>query len=327
MQFQRRKHGSAFACVRHKAADKFKQPALRVVVDSMKIGLRIDIDTFRGTKIGVPNLCEILADHHVNASFFFSVGPDNMGRHLWRLLRPVFFMKMLRTKASSLYGWDILLKGTFFPGPVIGERLADIIRAVSIKGHEIGLHAWDHHHWQTHIDTMDPSAIKHVLLKGFNELTRITGKPPTCSAAPAWKCTKQVLLEKERLPFHYNSDCRGRSIFYPRIDGKLLSQPQVPVTLPTYDEVIGRQDISDLNYNDYILSLVKPEELNVLTVHAEVEGISCAKMFGRFLTEAQAKGMKFVPLGTFLRENASIEKASIERGRLHGRDGWISVQV
>ncbi len=293
----------------------------------MRIGLRIDVDTFRGTKVGVPKLCEILAENNVKASFFFSVGPDNMGRHLWRLLRPGFFIKMLRTKASSLYGWDILLKGTFFPGPVIGERLADIIRAASHKGHEIGLHAWDHYYWQTHIDTMDRSTLRRTLLNGFDELTRITGKSPSCSAAPAWKCNDQVLLEKERLPFYYNSDCRGRSIFYPSVDGKALSQPQIPVTLPTYDEVIGRQGVSELNYNEYIFSLMKPGVLNVLTVHAEVEGIFCAKMFARFLKEARLKGMTFVPLGTFLQENIPAEKSSIERGKIHGRDGWISVQV
>ncbi|MGA8181696.1 MAG: 4-deoxy-4-formamido-L-arabinose-phosphoundecaprenol deformylase [Desulfobacterales bacterium] len=293
----------------------------------MKIGLRIDVDTFRGTKIGVPNLCEILSAHNIKASFFFSVGPDNMGRHLWRLLRPAFFMKMLRTKASSLYGWDILLKGTFFPGPVIGERLAGIIRAASNKGHEIGLHAWDHYHWQTHIDTMGRTALRHILLKGFDELTRITGKPPSCSAAPAWKCNNQVLLEKERLPFHYNSDCRGRSIFHPSVDGKTLSQPQIPATLPTYDEVIGRGSVSELNYNEYILSLVRPEALNVLTVHAEVEGISCATMFDRFLKKARSKEIVLVPLGTFLQESSPVEKSSIERGKIHGRDGWISIQV
>ena len=293
----------------------------------MKVGLRIDVDTFRGTKIGVPNLCEILADHHVNASFFFSVGPDNMGRHLWRLLRPAFLLKMLRTKASSLYGWDILLKGTFFPGPVIGNQLADIIAAVSNEGHEIGLHAWDHYHWQTHIDTMDSRTLRSSLLKGFDALTRITGKPPNCSAAPAWKCSKQVLLEKEKLPFRYNSDCRGRSVFYPVIDGKTLSQPQIPVTLPTYDEVIGHRGISEINYNDYILSLLIPEELNVLTVHAEVEGISQKKMFARFLKKARLKGMTFVPLGTFLDENNSVETSSIEHGKINGREGWVSVQA
>jgi undecaprenyl phosphate-alpha-L-ara4FN deformylase len=156
---------------------------------------------------------------------------------------------------------------------------------------------------------------------------RITGKPPICSAVPAWKCNNKVLLEKERLHFNYNSDCRGRSIFYPVIDGKTLSQPQIPVTLPTYDEVIGHKGVSDENYNDYIFSLMKPEDLNVLTVHAEVEGISCAKMFDQFLKKARTKGISFVPLGSFLKEYIPVGNSSIVPGKISGRDGWISVQV
>jgi undecaprenyl phosphate-alpha-L-ara4FN deformylase len=292
----------------------------------MRIGLRIDVDTFRGTKFGVPNLCRLLAKHSINASFFFSVGPDNMGRHLWRLLRPTFLWKMLRTKAATLYGWDILLKGTFWPGPLIGEKLGGIIHEAADAGHEIGLHAWDHYTWQAHIDNMDSKAIYGSLDKGVTLLTWILGRPPDCSAVPGWKSNDIVLREKGKFPFRYNSDCRGESIFQPVVGGRELTQPQIPVTLPTYDEVVGRNGVTDENYNEHLLSLVKPNELNVLTIHAEVEGIAYLEMFEQFLNMSASRGISFVPLGSLLGEYHPIEPAAIVNKEIPGRDGWISYQ-
>jgi peptidoglycan/xylan/chitin deacetylase (PgdA/CDA1 family) len=131
-------------------------------------------------------------------------------------------------RAASLYGWDILLRGTFWPGPDIGVKARQMIRSASEDGHEIGLHAWDHHGWQAHIEAMDAGAIRDVLRRGYDRLGDITGTPPACSAVPAWKCTPTVLEEKSRLPFVYNSDCRGRRLFYPVVDGRTLTSPRFP---------------------------------------------------------------------------------------------------
>ena len=173
-----------------------------------RVGLRIDADTFRGTQEGVPNLLKVLAEHRVRASFFFSAGPDNMGRNIWRLFRPEFLRKMWRTKATKLYGWDILLKGTFWRGPLIGKKLGHFFRAAVSEGHEVGLHAWDHYHWQTHIESMSGEEIHRQLLQGCEVIQACTGTSPVCSAAPAWRITEQALLEKAKFPFRYNSDCR-----------------------------------------------------------------------------------------------------------------------
>ncbi|MDF7799470.1 4-deoxy-4-formamido-L-arabinose-phosphoundecaprenol deformylase [Pontiellaceae bacterium B1224] len=292
----------------------------------MKLGLRIDVDTYRGTRLGVPGLCDVLAKHGVKGSFFFSVGPDNMGRHLWRLLKPAFLIKMLRSNAASLYGWDILQRGTFFPGPIIGKKWATEIKRAADEGHEIGLHAWDHHAWQAKIDKMSADDIFQHLEKGVKLLTEICGKAPTCSATPGWKTTDEVLLQKERFPFQYNSDCRGSSLFMPTVNGRRLKQPQVPVNIPTYDEIIGRDGITNDNFNEHILSLIKPDQLNILTIHAEVEGIVCSDLFDDFLTKAAERDIEIVPCGTLFQSLEDLPTDAIVQRDLPGREGWIGAQ-
>jgi undecaprenyl phosphate-alpha-L-ara4FN deformylase len=276
--------------------------------------------------VGVPNLLKVLAEHRVQGTFFFSVGPDNMGRHIWRLFRPEFLRKMWRTKATNLYGWDILLKGALWPGPLIGKELGHVIKATACEGHELGLHAWDHYCWQTHIEGMTGELIYRQLIQGFEVISECTGTSPICSAAPSWRITEQALLEKTRFPFRYNSDCRGTSVFYPLVKGSALSQPQIPTTLPTYDEVLGRDGVTQENYNEYLNSLMTPESLNVLTIHAEVEGMSCLSLFQEFLQQLRIRGGHWVPLGELLPPSDQIPRAVIGRQRVEGREGWVSVQ-
>lgn len=292
-----------------------------------KIGLRIDVDTLRGTRLGVPELCRLLAEHDIKASFFFSVGPDNMGRHLWRLLRPSFLIKMLRTKAASLYGWDILLKGTFWRGPSISKGSAPAILQAAADGHEIGVHAWDHHGWQAGVENWSTGQVENHLQKAVNTLQQLTGTFPVASAAPAWRCTDNVLQAKEKFGFSYSSDCRGHSAFVPKINDTPLNTPQIPTTLPTYDELIGSQGVTNENYNERLLSFVQSDHLNILTIHAEVEGIVCSSLFQRFLMRSRKEGYRFCPLGEFFNQGTeSLPTGKIVSTEIPGRDGWISIQ-
>jgi len=254
------------------------------------------------------------------------VGPDNMGRNLWRLLRPAFFKKMLRSKAASLYGWDIVLMGTLWPGPIIGQRAAEEIRQCADAGHEIGFHAWDHHRWQTKIETLSQAEIERDSQRGLARLTQIIGQPVTCAAAPAWRLSPAGLAARATLPLRYASDCRGESIFLPLDHGHPSQPPQIPVTLPTYDEIIGQGGITPINYNEYLLSLLRPGRLNVLTIHAEAEGLSCLTLFADFLRQAAKQGVRLLALGDLLSEADPLPTAAMLRQEIPGRDGWLSWQ-
>ena len=55
-----------------------------------RITLKVDVDTLRGTREGVPALQKLLDRHQARATFLFSLGPDNTGRALRRVFRPAF---------------------------------------------------------------------------------------------------------------------------------------------------------------------------------------------------------------------------------------------
>jgi peptidoglycan/xylan/chitin deacetylase (PgdA/CDA1 family) len=121
----------------------------------VKLAIKVDVDTYRGTRDGVPRLVRLLQLHEAGATFLFSLGPDHTGRALRRAFRPGFFSKVKRTSVVKHYGVRTLLYGTLLPGPDIGRRCAAEMRAVKAAGFEVGVHCWDHVRWQDNVVRKD----------------------------------------------------------------------------------------------------------------------------------------------------------------------------
>ena len=94
----------------------------------MQIALKIDVDTLRGTREGVPALVRVLHQAGAGATFLFSLGPDHTGRAIRRVFRKGFLGKVSRTSVLEHYGLRTLMYGTLLPGPDIGRRAGEQMR-------------------------------------------------------------------------------------------------------------------------------------------------------------------------------------------------------
>lgn len=294
-----------------------------------RLALKVDVDTYRGTCEGVPAMLADLGRVRVRASFFFSVGPDRSGRAVLRVFRkPGFLGKMLRTNAVRMYGFKTMLYGTLLPAPRIGRECEAVLRAVRDAGHEVALHAWDHVAWQDGLDRFSPERIREELEAGLGEFERIFGERPRAFAAPAWFCTDDAFEALDSLGLDYTSVSRaGAGPFYPEVRGRRLKTIDVPTTLPTLDEMLGVAGTTPENYVERLMSRYRPDATEVLTVHAETEGLACRELFRELLGRHVVRGVEAVTVGQVAeaRRASSAPARRVTLGEVPGRAGQVVV--
>jgi undecaprenyl phosphate-alpha-L-ara4FN deformylase len=286
----------------------------------LKLGLKIDVDTFRGTREGVPRLVELLRKHAAGATFLFSLGPDHTGRAMRRVFRTGFFSKVQRTSVLEHYGVRTLLYGTLLPGPDIGLECRAILQGVRDAGFEVGIHCWDHVRWQDFVARKDALWTEWEMLRACQRFEEIFAERPRTWGAAGWQTNAHAARFQER--FDYASDTRGTAPFRPVWNGKAAGCVQIPTTLPTLDELIGLHD----DVVQHLLGLTGRSE-HVFTAHAELEGGKLLPMFERLLAGWKAQGYELVATRMISGDLPSrLPACEVTYGEVPGRSGTLALQ-
>ena len=298
------------------------------MTDTCALALKIDIDTLKGYREGLPRLLDILKRRDIRASIFFSMGPDNSGKALRRIFRKGFLSKMLRTRAPSTYGLKTLLYGTLLPAPMIAEADPGLLRRAVDEGHDCGIHAWDHVLWQDRLTGLSREAVRDQFARAMELFERMAGTAPACCAAPGWQTTPDALAVQDELGFDYCSDVRGSEPFLPRMGRMEFRVPQIPTTLPTLDELWGTGGLNADTVNERYLDLLEPG-LNVHTIHTEMEGGAMSGVFESLLDACLAGEMAFVTLREVLADcgTRSLPVSEVVMREIPGRAGTVAVQM
>jgi peptidoglycan/xylan/chitin deacetylase (PgdA/CDA1 family) len=279
----------------------------------------------------VPNLAADLRAAGVPASFLFSLGPDQTGRAITRVFRPGFFQKVSRTSVVELYGVRTLLNGTLLPAPHIGRRNAAVMRAVRDAGFEVGIHCFNHYRWQDHLGRMSLGEIREEFGAARKEFVRIFGHEARTAGAPGWQSTPQSREIYDQATLLYASDTRGAFPHFPRLGGRIFRTLEIPSTLPTLDELLGRPEFPNERIVPHYLSLLRPDRLNVFTLHAEIEGMGRRALFGALLAAWQGAGVQFVRLDevarALLADRDAIPVCDQLMAPIDGRSGLVATQA
>jgi undecaprenyl phosphate-alpha-L-ara4FN deformylase len=294
----------------------------------IRLALKVDVDTDRGTREGLPNLVADCQEFDVPACFLFSLGPDQTGRAVTRVLRPGFFAKVSRTSVVEIYGVRTLLNGTLLPAPHIGRRNAHIMQAVRDAGFEVGIHCYNHYRWQDFLERMSLEEIAAEFEAARAEFRRIFSTDAHTAGAAGWQSNARSREVYDRAGLLYASDTRGKDPFFPRIEGRVFKTVEIPSTLPTFDELMGRPEFPDEAIVPHYLSLLSAERVNVFTLHAEIEGMGRRNLFRELLAACQRKKVQFIRLDDYARELLASRDAIPVRDQvmapIDGRSGLVA---
>ena len=302
-----------------------------------KIALKVDVDTLRGTKEGVPNLARALERFGLKATFLFSLGPDHTGWALKRVFKPGFLKKVSRTSVVEHYGIKTLLYGVLLPGPDIGKQAAAEMRAIDAAGHETGIHTWDHVAWQDAVRNRDAQWTKAQMQKSWDRFVEIFGHPPVTYGAAGWQMNETAFEQLDQWGIKYSSDGRAKPNLMPyRFDlpsGK-AKHVQYPTTLPTFDELIG---IDGANEFDAVKKLLEITQSNpndqVFTLHAELEGQKLLPAFEQLLAGWLNQGHDLVTMGELHQSweaTKQLDKIAVQPvtwGEIPNRSGELILQA
>jgi undecaprenyl phosphate-alpha-L-ara4FN deformylase len=321
------------------------------MLDGARIGLKVDVDTLRGTREGVPRLMALFKKHGVDATFYFSVGPDHTGRAMRRVFRKGFAQKVARTSVLKHYGLKTLLYGVLLPGPDIGRNAGGVMRSVHDAGFEVGLHTYDHVRWQDYVAKATAAWTRVEFERGIEGFRRVFGFAPQSHAAAGWQINAHGLELEAEFGLRYASDTRGGPPFLPALARGASACPQLPTTLPTFDEILGVDGVDESSIAEAVFRLSdvaaaradaapasaagtssagsRGDGLQIFTLHAELEGMLLLGAFESLLVKWRESGASITRM-------AKIHEAAMRRplptravvmGEVAGRSGLLAVQA
>jgi undecaprenyl phosphate-alpha-L-ara4FN deformylase len=182
-----------------------------------------------------------------------------------------------------------------------------------------------------------------LMQKAYDRCIEVFGEAPKTHGAAGWQMSASAFEKLDAFGMEYSSD--GRSYlnedgtlrdadagpYKLQVNGKTLRCLQMPTTLPTLDEMLGREVngtvMDPSNIAATILKTTAVPRDHVFTLHAELEGQKLAPIFEELLKGWKAQGYELGSMADYYQRVKHMDHPvrPMAWGELPGRSGEVIV--
>ncbi len=192
--------------------------------------LRVDMESQRGIREGIPKLLDLLKKYGLRASFYITMGGES---NIFEILK--YRGRMKSASERKVKVWGLLDKVRMILLPIDFVRPnRKILERIIEEGHELGVHGWKHRAWTRGLDKINIS--EHLMLSN-KKYIKLFGKRPESFCAPGFNINSEVVSCLEKEGFKFISDYQTKSV---KNYGKIKN---VPIT------ILGKNRTPFIEYN------------------------------------------------------------------------------
>ncbi|MDH5543458.1 MAG: polysaccharide deacetylase family protein [Nitrospinota bacterium] len=295
----------------------------------MNILLRVDIDFSFCIRKGVPWLLDYFDKNGIKATFFSVMGPDTVSSHGKRIGKKGYIKRLISMNPLKMiwaFGPLFLLRGKLLPVSHVGKDNPDILKDIQARGHELGLHGYDHSWWADNWKLLNSEGVLKEFARANNEYHKIFGTNSSLWGSPNWRTVEPLYDIMENMNIKYSSNVRGNKPFLPKFSGKEKNVVELPISLPAIHELV-QYGIPKKSIPQTIKGCLD-KSYNMLVIHGYYEGLLERELFKNTVDELLSAGYKFTTLGQYYDtiRNENIEADGISQIRVPGGFGDVSCQ-
>lgn len=257
------------------------------------VALKIDVRSSIGMQTGLPAILHLLDSLGIHATIALSHGPERSCERF----KDRKNMRRSGFPFTERFGWAAMFKGRLLPAGRIKIPDQAMLASWADKNHELVAGSYAPLQWQTRCKSADVQVTSQQFKACF---LPFEGRTPT--AVNAISCAggaanRAFLRLEQRHGLLYGSDTFGKTPFWPVWYGEIIRCPQLPVTLPTLEQLVAEGNASHQEIAGRLVQQIldAPEKGQLMLIQADYDGLRFLPLLEILLKQLQASGIE---LGT-----------------------------